>query len=134
MDSSKAYQLSQIASNFYAKSTDNGQTVKVNEFHMEFLNGLNKIPHFEFLQKAAKIDIDGCLLEILSDFVDGLEQYVKIDDSTPSTLNVTSYEAQGSLLCPLLFCIFHKNILRWTPKFRIANIDPINVQGDNKWR
>ena len=112
MDSSKAYQLSQIASNFYAKSTDNGQTVKVIEFHMEFLNGLDKIPHFEFLQKAAKIDIDGCLLEILCDFVDGLEQYVKIDKSTPSTLNVTNYEAHGSLLCTLLFCIFHKNILR----------------------
>ena len=64
------------------------------------------MPHFELVQKVANIGVGGCLLEIIIDYLDNRKQFVRVDNTRSETLDVTSGLPQGSLLGPLLFCIF----------------------------
>ena len=46
------------------------------------------------------------MLEILIDYLKDRRQYVRVDNTSSKILDITSGIAQGSLLGPLLFCIF----------------------------
>ena len=52
----------------------------------------------------------GCLLEIIIDYLDNRKQFVRVDNTRSETLDVTSGVSQGSLLEPLLFCIFTNDL------------------------
>ena len=52
------------------------------------------------------IGVRGCLLEILIDYLSDRLQYVRVDNTSSKILDITSGVPQGSLLGPILFCIF----------------------------
>ena len=64
------------------------------------------MPHHELIQKVAQIRVGGCLLGILINYLESRKLFVRINNCSSRTLDVTNEEHQGSLLGPLLFCIF----------------------------
>ena len=52
------------------------------------------------------IGVGGCLLEILIDYLNDRQQYVRVDNTSSKILDITSGVPQGLLLCPIVFCVF----------------------------
>ena len=52
------------------------------------------------------IGVGGCLLETLIDYLKHRQRYMRVDNSSSKILDITSGVLQGSLLGPLVFCIF----------------------------
>ena len=68
------------------------------------------MPHELLISRLCDIGVGGCFLDILYDYLSQQKQYVRIEDHRSKQLQVTRGVPQGSLLGPLLFCIFINNI------------------------
>ena len=84
-------------------SDPNSETVT---FYIDSSKAFHKVPHYELIQDVVQIGVGGCLLEILINYFEDPKQFVRIDNCISRTLYVTSGVRQGSLLGPLLICIF----------------------------
>ena len=93
-------------------------------FYTDFSKAFDKVPHYELVQKLIDIGVGGCLLEILIDYLSDRRQYVRVDNTSSKILDITSGVPQGSLLFPILFCIFINNlpdVLMFSEPFTFAD-------------
>ena len=84
---------------------DSDPNSKIVAFYTDFSEAFDKVPHYELIQKVAQIRAGGFLLEILINYLENHKPFVRIDNCSSRSLDVTSGVPQGSLLGLLLFCI-----------------------------
>ena len=75
-------------------------------FYTDFSKAFDKVPHYELLQKMSNIGVGGSFLEIISDYLSNRKKFVRADNFSSETLEITSGVPQGSLIGPLFFCNF----------------------------
>ena len=73
---------------------------------IDFSKALGMFSHFELMKKVANIGVGGCLLEVLANYLDVRKKFMRVDNVSSRTLDMTSGVLQGSLLWSLLFSIF----------------------------
>ena len=92
----------------------------------------------ELLEKTSNNGIGGCFLEIISDYLSNRKQFVRADNFSSETLEITSGVPQGSLIEPLFFCIFINDlpeVLKFSdpyifaddPKLLAVNVDTMDI-------
>ena len=59
-------------------------------FYTDFAKAFDRVPHYELLLKAGQIGIGCCLLEVLYDYLNGREHFVRVDNIKSKPLPVTS--------------------------------------------
>ena len=74
-------------------------------FYIDFSKAFHRVPHFELIKKIAVMRV-GCMLKILSDYLEGWSQVVRVGNCHSTKKNITNGVSQGCILGPLLFCMF----------------------------
>ena len=92
------------------KELDKDRSSEIVAFYTDFSNAFDKVPHFELLCKVAEIGVGGCILEVLINYLTNRKQFVRVENVCSQMKDVSSGVHQGSLLGPLLFCIFINNL------------------------
>ena len=75
--------------------------------------GFTYLQQYNNLQRYDKIqqfEIDGNFVKLIASYLTNRGQYVKINDKRSPTASVTSGEPQGSIIVPLFFILFIKDL------------------------
>ena len=95
----------------FHKTLEENSPCEVIAFYTDFSKAFDKVTHKEFHEKPCQIGVQWCLYEILLDYLSLRKQFLRVDNTCCSVLEVTSGLPQGSLLGPLLFFILKFDLL-----------------------
>ena len=79
---------------------------------LEFAKAFDKVPHHRLLRKLKYYNLDNNVVGWVSSFLTGRTQRVVVEGYTSSEAVVLSGEPQGTVLGPLLFLVFIKDIIQ----------------------
>ena len=86
-----------------------GNPNSVYSLYTDFSKAFDKVPHAELLIKVRRIGGGGCVFSLLKDYLYNRKQFVRCDGVRSDLLS--NGVPQGSILGPLLFCIFKNDLL-----------------------
>ena len=103
-------------------------------FYTDFSKAFDKVPHYELLKKMSNIGVGGCFLEIIADYLSNRKQFVRADNFSSETLEITSGVPQGLLIGPLFLCIFINDlpeVLKFSDPYILTNVLKSNLEEIN---
>ena len=93
-----------------AQFLSDGNTNSVYSLYTYFPEAFDKVVHAELLIKVRRKGVGGCVLSLLKDYLCNRKQFVRCNGVRSDLLQVSSSFPQGSILGPLLFCIFNNDL------------------------
>ena len=86
---------------------DKKSSSEIIAFYNDFSKAFDKVPHLELPSKQIhQIGFGGSIVGVISDYLDQRKQIVRVDKTSSQLLDVTSGVSQGSVVGPVMFCIF----------------------------
>ena len=62
------------------QALDDYSNEQIVAFYTDFSKAFDKTPHFELMKKVADIAVGDCLLEMLANYFDGRQLFVRVDN------------------------------------------------------
>ena len=103
---------------------ENNSQDDVVAFCTDFSKAIDRVPHFEPINKIAGMGVGGFMLKILSEYLEDQSQDERVGTTNFTRMYVTVGVPQSSILVPLLFCLFINN-LHETQKISSLSLLPL---------
>ena len=108
----------------WLSALDSGHEVCVVFFDVR--KAFDSVPHAPLLEKLSEIGLNPYIIRWIKSYLTDREQFVVVDGSSSTPLQVLSGVPQGSVLGPLLFIIYINDVV-----WQISNGSKINLFADD---